>query len=112
MPRQLKPVVIAPPRIGPTAVAMPVTAPQTPNAMPRSRPVKVAARIASDVANSMAPPTPWAAREPISISGLTAAPRSAEPAVNTTRPSPKTSRRPKRSESDPAVSSSAARESA
>ena len=35
---QPMPVVIRPPSIGPIATAAPATAPQTPNAMPRSRP--------------------------------------------------------------------------
>ena len=56
--RQLSPVVSRPPRTGPRATLTPVTAPQTPKAVPRSRPWKVWASSASDVANMIAPPTP------------------------------------------------------
>ena len=58
--RHDRPVVIAPPSTGPTATATPVIAPKTPNAMPRSRPWNACASSASEVANMIAPPMPWA----------------------------------------------------
>ena len=109
--RQPSPLVSRPPRTGPSATLMPVTAPQTPKAVPRSRPWNVWARSASEVANMIAPPTPWAAREAISIVGDWARPQSTEPAVKTTKPVAKRRRRPKRSASDPVGSISAASES-
>jgi hypothetical protein len=60
----------------------------------------------------IAPPTPWTARETFSISGLWASPQANDEAVNTTRPIAKRRLRPKRSASEPAVSSSAASVSA
>ena len=51
-------MVISPPNTGPSAVATPDTAPQTPNAIPRSRPWNVWPSKASDTANMIAPPIP------------------------------------------------------
>src|SRR4051812_25180438 len=110
--RHERPLVIAPPSTGPTATAMPVMAPKTPKAVPRSRPLKAVPSSASDVANMMAPPTPWRARDTARMVGSPAAPQSAEPAVKTTMPTAKTIRRPTRSAIEPAVSSSAASDSA
>ena len=112
MPRQLQLVVITPPSTGPSAVDMPMTAPQTPNATPRSRPRKLFPSSASEVANMIAPPTPWPLRERISISGSCARPHSSEPSVNTTRPMPNSRFLPYRSASTPEVSSSEAKVSA
>ena len=56
--RQLRPLVMAPPSTGPTATAIPVTAPNAANATPRSRGGKAWASSASAVANMIAPPTP------------------------------------------------------
>ena len=106
------PVVMIPPTTGPTATAAPVTAPNTPKAIPRSRPWKAWAISASEVANIIAPPTPCTARATLSISGESESPQTAEEQVNTTRPAVNTSRRPKRSASDPAVSRKAASVSA
>jgi len=92
-----------------SAVDTPVTAPQTPNATPRSRPRKLCPSSASDVANMIAPPTPWPLRDKISISGSWATPHSSEPRVKMTRPIWNSSFRPYRSASTPAVSSSEAR---
>ena len=55
---QPKPCVIAPPTSGPIATAPPIVAPQTPNAVPRSRPWNSWASSASEQANMAAPPTP------------------------------------------------------
>ena len=112
IPRQLQPVVITPPRTGPTATATPVTAPHTANAVPRSRPWNAWASSASDVANMIAPPIPCPARAATRNSGPVASAHSSDPAVNTASPIVNSSRRPNMSASEPAVSSSAASDSA
>jgi hypothetical protein len=89
-----------------------VTAPHTPNAIPRSLPRKLCPISASDVANIIAPPTPWPLRDTTSISGLCARPHSSEPSVNTVRPIANTRFLPYLSASTPEVSSSDARVSA
>ena len=55
---------------GPTATAMPVIAPKTPNAVPRSRPWNALESSARPVGNMIAPPTPWIARETLRTVGL------------------------------------------
>ena len=112
IPRQLQFVVITPPSTGPSAVDTPVIAPQTPNATPRSRPRKLFPSSASEVANMIAPPTPWPLRDTISISGSWAMPHSSDPRVKITSPMPNSRFRPYRSASTPEVSSSEARVSA
>ena len=112
MPRQLQSVVITPPSTGPSAVDTPVIAPHTPNATPRSRPRKLFPSSASEVANMIAPPTPWPLRDKISISGFRASPHSSEPTVKMTRPTWNSRFRPYRSASTPEVRSSVARVSA
>ena len=107
--RQDRPLVSTPPSTGPMAVAMPVVAPKMPKAVPRSRPRKALASRARPVANTAAPPMPWKARARVSCSTVWAAPHAVDPTVKTTSPMTKTRRRPKRSASDPAVSSRAAR---
>jgi hypothetical protein len=106
--RQPRPLVITPPSTGPIATAIPVTAPKTPNATPRSAPRNACAISASEVENMIAPPMPWKARESDSMTGLAATPHSSEPAVKTAMPIANSRRRPKRSASEPAVSSRAA----
>ena len=110
--RHDQPLVIAPPRTGPTATATPVTAPKTPKAAPRSRPRNESAMSASAVANMIAPPTPWKARARAKKVASDATPHSSDPVVNTPIPTAKISRRPTRSATEPAVSSRAARVSA
>ena len=105
-------LVSAPPSTGPMATAMPVTAPNTPNATPRSRGGNASASSASDVANMIAPPMPWNARESVRNVGSPASPHSADPIVNTTIPTANTSRRPARSAIDPEVRRKAASVSA
>ena len=63
---------------------------------------------ASETANMTAAPTPCAAREALSISIDCAPAHSSEVAVNTTRPTVNSRRRPKRSASAPAVRTVAA----
>jgi hypothetical protein len=59
--------VSAPPTSGPTATANPVVAPQMPSAVPRSLAGNSWAMSASELANIIAPPAPWSARERFSI---------------------------------------------
>ena len=106
--RQPMPLVMRPPRTGPTATATPVTEPKTPKATPRSRPWKALAKRASDVANMIAPPMPWKPRARMRKSGPVAAPQRSEPNVNETMPTAKTMRRPNRSAREPDVRRSAA----
>jgi hypothetical protein len=65
-----------------------------PNAVPRSRPWKACAMSASEVANMMAPPTPWTARNRLSINDVVDSPHASEARVKPTSPIAKTSRRP------------------
>ena len=106
--RQESPLVITPPSTGPTATATPVTAPKTPNAVPRSVGAKAWASSASEVANMIAPPVPCSARASARNVTELASPQSSEPPVKTTMPMANTRRRPARSAIEPAVSSSAA----
>src|SRR5438445_620901 len=76
--RQDSQVVSPPPTSGPIATAAPVVAPQIPNAVPRSRPRNSCEISASEVANMIAPPIPWAARARIRNSDEFAAPQRAE----------------------------------
>ena len=98
---QPMPEVITPPSTGPTATAAPVTAPKTPNAVPRSLPWNACAISASEVANIIAPPVPCTARARFSISGELDRPQTAEATVNTTRPATNTRLRPIRSATEP-----------
>ena len=109
---QPMPEVMTPPSTGPTATAAPVTAPNTPNAVPRSLPWKAWAISASEVANIIAPPVPCTARARLSISGVLDRPQTAEEAVNTNRPVTNTRLRPIRSATEPEVSRNAASVSA
>jgi hypothetical protein len=110
--RQEMPEVSIPPSSGPTATARPVTAPQAPNATPRSLPRKESDSSASDIANMIAPPTPCKARDNCSITVLTAKPHSTDAKVKTARPTRYSRRRPNMSARLPAVSRNAARVSA
>ncbi len=106
--RQSRCSVSSPPRIGPAAAAAPFTAPQTPNAMPRSLPWYAPLSSAIVVANIAAPPTPCSPRKEISMPGPVARPQASEAAANSTSPPMYTLRRPIRSASEPAPSSRAA----
>ena len=110
--RQDRPEVSTPPSSGPMATARPVTAPQAPNATPRSWPRKESASNASDTANMIAPPTPCKARDSCSITVLTAKPQSTDARVKIARPARYSKRRPNMSARLPAVSRNAARVSA
>ncbi len=78
-------------------------------AVPRSLPEKAWAMRASEVANMMAPPTPWAARDRLSMSGEVESPQRSEETEKMPRPMANTPRRPNMSPSTPAVSRKAAR---
>ena len=70
---------------------------------------KASASTASETANMTAAPTPWAAREALSIVIDDAAAHSSEVAVKVPSPTMNRRRRPKRSASEPAVMTVAAR---
>ena len=94
--------VIAPPRISPTALPPIAIAAQTPSALARSAPSSnVVVMIASAAGEMNAAPSPWSAREPISIPELVERPSSSDAAVNTTRPNRKKRLRPSRSPTRP-----------
>ena len=76
-----------------------------PKAAGRSRPWNSWAISAGAQANITAPPTPWKPRARLSTVGEPASPQSSEARLNRTRPMAKTRRRPNRSASEPAVSS-------
>ena len=84
--RQDSPDTSNPPTTGPTATATPLTAPHTPNAVPRSLPLNALASRASDTVNTIAPPTPCSPRLSCSISGPWDAPHRADATVNTPNP--------------------------
>ena len=67
--RQESHEVSIPPASGPIATAAPITAPQIPNAVPRSRPWNSCDSSASAVANIIAPPIPCTPRAMIRKSG-------------------------------------------
>jgi hypothetical protein len=99
---QLSASVKMPPSRTPAAAPKPPTAPQTPSARFRSRPsLNVVMRIDSADGETIAAPSPWIARAPISDASLHASPARSEPRVNTTRPTRNTRRRPSRSAARP-----------
>ena len=104
--------VSAPPASGPSAAMPPIVAPQTPKAIGRAGPRKVALTSESEVGSTAAPPTPWTTRARISRSpvGATAASRLAP--TKTTIPAMKTRLRPSASPSRPNRISSEAKTSA
>src|SRR5215211_6381063 len=105
--------VSAPPTSGPIATATPIVAPYMPMAVPRSRPAGNSCAIrASDTANITAPPTPWSARARLRNVGSGANAQSREETEKIASPAPNSLRRPSRSASEPAVSTSAASVSA
>ena len=106
--RQENSVVSQPPSSGPTAAMPPMVEPHTANAMPRSRPRKVALMIESVVGRIIAPPTPCASRARMRMPPSGALAASTEDAANTITPTTMTLRRPKRSARLPKTSSRAA----
>ncbi len=106
--RQSNAVTSSPPRVGPAMVATPATAPHTPNAAPRRSAGNVLVMMVSVCGISMAAPSPWTARNPISQPALGARPHAAEATVNTAMPIANMIRGPIRSPSRPAVMTSTA----
>ena len=100
-----------PPTNGPIAVEMPASPDQVPIARPRSATTNAPWIIARLPGISSAAPTPWRIRATISSSGVGASPHSTDAAANTTVPSTKIRRRPKRSPSEPPSRISAESES-
>ncbi len=86
-----------PPRVGPTTVVTPKTAPSAPWYLPRSRSGMTSAIRAMAVTISPPPPMPCTARAAISIGMEVAAPAKTEPPTKTTALSWKITFRPKRS---------------
>ena len=68
--------------------------------------------MASETANMIPPPMPWTPRDRFRISGVEAAPQTADAAVKSTTPEMKTRFRPSRSPSEPAISTTVASMSA
>ena len=97
-----------PPATGPIAMPMPETPAQMPIAFARSCAGKLATRIESVDGMMNAPPMPMSARITISSSGVVASAEPSEPRPKTARPNVSARLRPKRSPSEPAVSSTPA----
>jgi hypothetical protein len=107
--RQDRFVVSQPPSSGPMAAIPPITAPQIPKAIARSRPRKLSLRIDCVAGRIIAPPRPWTSRAPMSISPLLATPATMEASTNRTRPPRYNARRPRTSPIRPSVTRSAAK---
>jgi hypothetical protein len=99
--RQPKYVVSSPPRINPTAEAIPLIPAHTPRALCRSEPWKVVVRMDSAAGDIIAAPKPWASRAPTSTPWLLAKPQASEETANTTVPATNSRRRPSRSPARP-----------
>ncbi len=97
MPRQSPAPASTPPSPGPRIVVIVVTADHVPIARPRSASLKLALIRARLPGTMSAPPTPWAARAAIRSGTLGARPQAREARAKSAIPSPKISRRPKRS---------------
>ncbi len=96
----------SPPMIGPSATAVPATPPHTPMARVRCLgSANSSAVTASDSGTIAAANTPWPPRAAISIPGLGASAQATEQAVKPAVPVSRVALRPKRSPTDPAVSS-------
>ncbi len=102
-------VVSQPPSSGPTAAIPPIVDPHTANAMPRSRPWKVAFSSDRVLGSIIAPPTPCTSRERMSRSPVGASAAATDEPANSTTPISSSRRRPMRSASDPNSSSSEAK---
>jgi hypothetical protein len=87
----------------------PMTAPQIPKAIARSRPWKFEFRIDCVEGRIIAPPIPWTRRAPMSISPLVARPATIEALTKTTRPARYMARRPSTSPIRPSVTSRVAK---
>src|SRR6266702_4653503 len=99
MLRQLESSRSQPPTIGPSAIAAPVVAPQSPIARARScRSVNTCVSSDSVAGKTIAAPTPITARAPISWSGVCISPPTKLATPKTARPARSIPLRPNRSE--------------
>ena len=106
---QSRPLVSRPPTSGPIANEAPIAAPYAASAPARSRaPGKAWASRASETANMIAAPMPCTARAELSITMSWASPQATEASVKMARPIVNRRRRPRRSASAPAVSTTLA----
>ena len=103
------PVVTAPPTNGPMATARPPMAPQAPSAAARRSGRTAWLNRVSERGMIMAPPAPCTARAATSTPMLGASAATADAAVNSAMPATKIRRRPRRSPSAAALSSSTAK---
>ena len=99
---------MSPEPISPTIPPMPAKPAQVPTAVPRRSGGKLAVSSESVDGMTNAAPTPATARRMMSQSGESSHRGSAEDRVNRASPTMRVARRPKRSPSAPAVSTSAA----
>ena len=98
-----------PPTIGPSAIAMPAVAPQSPIARARSPRSTKMFEISDSVAGkTIAAPSPITQRAAISPPELVISPPAPLARPNTARPASSMPLRPKRSDSEPATSRNAA----
>ena len=95
-------------RVGPTTMPIPAMLDHSAIAPARSRAGNTAVRIDSVAGMTNAPPTPISARAAISVAESPDRAAQAEPEAKMTRPSSSARRRPNRSPSAPAMTSSAA----
>ena len=107
--RQSKEVVSHPPRSGPMAAMPAMTAPQMPNATARSLPRKVALTVERVAGRTMAPPTPWRAREAMRLLAPVAIAAVMLPTTKRVTPTRSMVRRPYRSPSRPKLRRRAAK---
>src|SRR4051812_3375759 len=101
-----------PPANGPTAVLSPTVAPNSPNALPRSAPLNSSWMDALICGVSAPPASPWTRRAMMSHTLLCAAPQAALASVNAASATTNMVRRPRRSPSRPAGTSSSPKVSA
>ena len=85
--------ISSPPIVGPNAVAMPIVAPKSPNARPRSLPWNSCWMSPSTCGIWMPAATPCSSRAIISMSGLTATAQTRLVTVNSDRPTMNSARR-------------------
>ena len=107
--RQLVAATRTPPRAGPVAAAMPPAAPQSAVAVARCSSGNSGSSSASDVGTRIAAPAACTTRAATSTSTDGASPQTAEAARKVETPTKNIRRRPRRSDSRPAGTSSAAK---
>ena len=100
---QSSPSVTTPPTSGPDATPSPATPPQIPTTAPRRSAGKVEVSNVRPSGMTIAAPSPWTARKPISTSRFGARAHAADARLNSTSPPTYVRRRPSRSPSAEAV---------